>query len=237
MHFKNKMNQPIGLPVNNWREAVFPPTTNMVGQYCILEPLDIKAHASSLFNAFAKDAENMNWTYLPYGPFDSVGAFESWLETLTKNNDPFFYSVIDKKSNSAVGLASYLHIIQGHGVIEVGHIHFSPVIQRTPIATEVMFLMMQNVFNELGYRRYEWKCDSLNERSRKAALRLGFTFEGVFRQAIMYKGRNRDTAWYSIIDKEWPKLEQAFILWLNPSNFDPDGSQKVSLNDALSKQA
>ena len=128
---------------------------------------------------------------------------------------------------------SYLRINEIQGSIEVGHVHFSPLIQRTAIATESMCLMMQRAFDELGYRRYEWKCDSLNERSCKAALRLGFVFEGVFRQAVVYKGRNRDTAWYSIIDGEWPRIKEVFILWLNPSNFDSKGYQLLSFQKIL----
>jgi RimJ/RimL family protein N-acetyltransferase len=233
MKYKNELGQPVGFPVKEWREADFPPKTNMAGRYCEIVPLDVDAHAESLFNSFAKDTENKNWTYLPYGPFESFSSFKSWLSTLTDSNDPFFYSIINLKDNAVVGLASYLRITPPQGVIEVGHIHFSPLLQRTPMATEAMYLMMQRVFDELGYRRYEWKCDSLNEPSRRAALRLGFTFEGIFRQALMYKGRNRDTAWYSIIDTEWPRLKKAFELWLAPSNFDSLGHQKNSLRDFI----
>jgi len=139
-----------------------------------------------------------------------------------------FHAIIDNKTQSAVGVASYLRIDAPVGVIETGHIHYSPLMQQTPVATEAMYLMMRRVFDELGYRRYEWKCDSLNERSRNAALRLGFKYEGTFRQATMYKGRNRDTAWFSVIDKEWPSLKTAFEQWLEPGNFD-GGQQKISL--------
>ncbi len=230
---KNNLNQPIGAPVKNWVEALPPPKTEMTGLYCKIEPLDVDAHAESLFSSFAKDTENKNWTYMPYGPFDNFRDFYLWLISITEVNDPLFYSVINKEDETVVGLVSYLRINPSQGVIEVGNIHFSPTLQRTAMATEAMFLMMQRAFDELGNRRYEWKCDSLNEGSRKAALRLGFTFEGVFRQAIMYKSRNRDTAWYSIIDSEWPRLKQAFTLWLNPSNFDTQGYQRMSLRDAL----
>lgn len=237
MQYKNTMNQPIGFSIENWDKALLPPRNKILGQYCRVEPLDIAAHAEPLFNSFVSDTENLNWTYLPYGPFDSFKAFESWLKEVTANDDPLFYSIIDVKTNIAVGLASYLRINPSQGAIEVGHIHFSPDLQRTPMATEAMFLMIQRVFDELGYRRYEWKCDSLNEKSRNAATRLGFTLEGVFRQAAMYKGRNRDTAWFSIIDSEWPRLKSAFKLWLSPSNFDSEGKQEMSLSDVLSKQA
>jgi len=143
--------------------------------------------------------------------------------------DPLFHAIIDVKAGKAVGVASYLRIEPSVGVIEVCHIHYSPLIQKTPAATEAMYLMMKRVFDELGYRRYEWKCDALNEGSRKAARRLGFTFEGVFRQATIYKGRNRDTAWFSVIDKEWPTLKNAFENWLKPANFDVEDRQKTSL--------
>jgi RimJ/RimL family protein N-acetyltransferase len=170
---------------------------------------------------------------MPYGPFTSFEKFNLWLVDIAKKNDPLFYSLINKKNNVVVGLASYLRINQDQGVIEVGHIHFSPNLQRTAMATEIMFLMMLRAFEELGYRRYEWKCDALNEKSRKAALRLGFTFEGIFRQAAIYKGRNRDTAWYSITDSEWPQLKRAFTSWLKPSNFDAQGHQRMSLSEML----
>ena len=144
-------------------------------------------------------------------------------------SDPLFHAIVDKDTAQAVGVASYLRIEPTIGVIEIGHIHHSPLLQRRPAATEAMFLMMRRVFSELGYRRFEWKCDALNAPSRRAAERLGFRFEGVFRQATIYKGRNRDTAWYSILDREWPILGQAFCQWLDPANFDERGAQKVGL--------
>jgi RimJ/RimL family protein N-acetyltransferase len=151
-------------------------------------------------------------------------------------DDPLFHTIVDLESGKAIGVASYLRIEPRIGVIETGHIHYSPLLQRQPAATEAMFLMMRRVFAELGYRRYEWKCDALNAPSRRAALRLGFRFEGIFRQATLYKGRNRDTAWYSIIDQEWPALSDAYRLWLDPENFDARGVQQASLG-ALIAQA
>jgi len=201
----------------------------MEGQYCALTPLDPKAHAQALFNAFAKDVENVDWAYLPYGPFDSLPALQAWLEEIARKSDPLFYTVMDRQGK-AVGVASYLRISPANGSIEVGHIHFSPQLQRTPAATEAMYLMMKRAF-ALGYRRYEWKCNALNERSRRAALRLGLSYEGIFRQATVAKGRNRDTAWYATIDLEWPKLKAAFETWLDPANFDASGKQKMSLSD------
>ena len=229
MQYKNELGQPVGAPVENWVKALRPTRSEIVGDYCKIAPLDVNGHAESLFNSFAADTKNENWTYMPYGPFESFGEFESWLAKIASNNDPLFYSLVNKENNTVVGLASYLRINQNQGVIEVGHIHYSPALQRTPMATEIMFLMMKRAFDELGNRRYEWKCDSLNEKSRSAALRLGFTFEGIFRQGTMYKGRNRDTAWYSIIDSEWPRLKKAFRLWLDPANFDSNGRQIMSL--------
>tara|TARA_Y100001934_G_C12070599_1_gene639835 strand:- start:96 stop:731 length:636 start_codon:yes stop_codon:yes gene_type:complete len=201
----------------------------MEGQYCALTPLDPKAHAEGLFNAFAKDAENIDWTYLPYGPFESLPALQAWLEEIARQSDPLFYTLMDRQGK-AVGVASYLRISPANGSIEVGHIHYSPQLQKTPAATEAMYLMMKHAF-VLGYRRYEWKCDALNQRSRRAALRLGLSYEGIFRQATVYKGRNRDTAWYATIDLEWPKLKTAFETWLDPANFDASGKQKISLSD------
>jgi len=168
------------------------------------------------------------WTYLFSGPFATEAAYHQWLAAREHSEDPLFFAVVDGATGRATGLASYLRIDPPHGVIEVGHIAFSPPLQRTPAATEAMHLMMKNVF-DLGYRRYEWKCDSLNAPSRRAAERLGFRFEGIFRQAVVYKGRNRDTAWYSIIDAEWPALKTAFERWLDPANFDAGGRQQSSL--------
>ena len=201
----------------------------MHGRYCRLEPLDVSKHAEQLFASNALDPHGANWTYLPYGPFESFADFRSWLEQQSSSNDPLFFAIVDPLSGEAIGVASYLRITPASGSIEVGHLNFSPKLQRTPAATEAMYLMMRHAF-ELGYRRYEWKCNALNEPSRKAALRLGLSFEGIFRQATVSKGRNRDTAWYAAIDKEWPALREAFEQWLSPSNFDAQGEQRVSLS-------
>ena len=180
------------------------------------------------------------WTYLPYGPFDSLDTYRAWTEEMSRRSDPLFFAIIDRNSGHpsgrVVGLASYLRIDPAAGSIEVGHLHYSPLLQRTPAATEAMFLMMERAFN-LGYRRYEWKCDALNAPSRAAAQRLGFTFEGIFRQAVVVKGRNRDTAWFSIIDAEWPALANAFRRWLDPANFDPQGKQRERLSTLTRKLA
>jgi RimJ/RimL family protein N-acetyltransferase len=200
----------------------------MSGRFSRLEPLDPRAHTEQLWAAFSRDVDGGNWTYLFHGPYDSIETFADWIRTAASSADPMFFTVIDLARGSAVGVASYLRIAPAAGSIEVGHINFSPLLQRTPAATEAMYLMMKHAF-ELGYRRYEWKCDALNAPSRAAAERLGLTFEGVFRQALVYKGRNRDSAWYSAIDKEWPALKAAFEAWLAPSNFDQKGGQKQSL--------
>ena len=168
---------------------------------------------------------------MPYGPFDHFDDYKRWLSGICNGDDPLFHTIIEAENNTAVGVASFLRIQPRIGVIEVGHIHFSPLLQKTPIATEAMFLMMRRVFDELGYRRYEWKCDSMNANSINAAQRLGFIYEGTFRQATMYKNRNRDSAWLSITDKEWPNLKKTFQSWLSPNNLDSNGRQKNSLKE------
>lgn len=232
---QNHLGQPIGFPIDKWQECPLPPQTSMIGRYCRVEPLDPDAHAPDLYSAYQEDQEHRIWTYLGYGPFYSLDAFLAWLKQDCTQNDPLFHTILDLQSNQAVGMASYLRIEPKCGVIEVGHINYSPKLQKTPIATEAMFLMMQRVFDELDYRRYEWKCDSLNAGSRKAATRYGFTFEGIFRQATLYKNRNRDTAWYSIIDTEWPAIKAVFQQWLDAENFDKHGQQKQRLS-ALMQQ-
>jgi RimJ/RimL family protein N-acetyltransferase len=205
----------------------------MEGRFCRLVPLDPGKHARELFAANGLDKEGRNWTYLFVGPFGDFESYRAWLEQVAKSDDPLFHAIIDKKTGNAVGVATFMRIDRPNGVIEVGNINYSPLLQRKPAATEAMFLMMRRAFDELGYRRYEWKCDSLNAPSRAAALRLGFRYEGLFRQAVVYKGRNRDTAWFSIIDREWPALRSAYETWLAPENFDADGRQKRKLSDLI----
>ena len=192
---KNNFNQKIGSPVNNWKPSIYPTQEKMNGQYCDVVPFDISNHAKELFNAFNINQDRSNWTYLADGPFNSFQEYSSWLKSFCLGKDPLFYTVIDSKNSEAIGLASYLRIEPTAGVIEVGNIHFSPKLQNTAMGTEAMYLMMKKVFEEWGYRRYEWKCDNYNEPSKKAAIRLGFTFEGVFRQMQITKGRNRDKWW------------------------------------------
>ena len=201
----------------------------MSGIWCRVEILVPEKHAEELYAAYVKQRHDQDWTYLPYGPFEHFDGYQSWLTKTCSGDDPLFHTIIETETNKAVGVASFLRLQPGVGVIEVGHIHFSPLLQKTPVATEAMFLMMSRVFDELGYRRYEWKCDALNAPSRKAAKRFGFSFEGVFRQATMYKNRNRDTAWFGIIDQDWPIIKKSFQTWLKPDNFDTQGRQKKSL--------
>jgi RimJ/RimL family protein N-acetyltransferase len=169
------------------------------------------------------------WTYLAYGPFRDDAEYRDYLARHCLGDDPLMHAIVDKATGKAAGQAAYLRIDPANGVIEVGHLLFTPVLQRRVAATEAMYLMMARAFDELGYRRYEWKCDALNAPSRTAALRLGFTFEGVFRQAVVTKGRNRDTAWFAITDQEWPAIRQAFQTWLAPGNFHAGGQQKTAL--------
>jgi RimJ/RimL family protein N-acetyltransferase len=232
----NPLGQPIGAPLAGWTERPRPPRSVMTGRFCRLEPLDAARHAEPLFAALQRDVEGRNWTYLPVGPFASLAAFRAWAEPASVGDDPVFFAVIDAATGQPVGYASYLRIDPKGGVIEVGHINYTKLLQRTPAATEAMFLMMRRVFDELGYRRYEWKCNALNGPSRAAAARLGFTYEGTFRQAAVTKGHNRDTAWFSILDGEWPALKAAFERWLAPANFDAAGRQRESLA-SLTKQA
>jgi RimJ/RimL family protein N-acetyltransferase len=201
----------------------------MEGRFCRLETLEPTKHAASLYAANALDADGRMWTYLPYGPFDTLDDYVAWLEEMCGKSDPLFYAIVDKPTARAIGVASYLRIDPRAGSIEVGHLGYSPLLQRTPAATEAMFLMMERAFN-LGYRRYEWKCNALNGPSRAAALRLGFSFEGVFRQANVVKGRNRDTAWYAVMDHEWPGLKGVFLRWLHSMNFDEQGRQRARLS-------
>jgi RimJ/RimL family protein N-acetyltransferase len=228
-HF-NELGQPIGSPLPHWTARPRPPRTAMEGSFCRVEPIDPARYAADLHAAYLLDDDGRNWTYLPYGPFAHFEEYRDWLERAARSDDPLVHCIIESRSNRAVGVASFMRIDPAAGVIEVGGINYGPPLQRTPAATEAMYLMMRRVFDELGYRRYEWKCDSLNAPSRAAALRLGFHYEGMFRQATVYKARNRDTCWFSILDSEWPALKSAFEHWLDPQNFDAAGRQRQSLS-------
>jgi RimJ/RimL family protein N-acetyltransferase len=203
----------------------------MAGRYCRLEPVSVQRHEKDLFAAYSQAPDGRDWTYLFTDRPESAPDFNAYLTKLENSDDPLHFTIIDSATNRPVGTAALMRIEPVHGVIEVGSIAFSPLLKKTRAATEAMYLMMRRAFDELGYRRYEWKCDSLNAPSRAAALRYGFTFEGIFRQAIVYKGRSRDTAWYSITDAEWPRIRAAFDTWLAPANFNADGRQQRSLSN------
>jgi RimJ/RimL family protein N-acetyltransferase len=211
----------------DWTPVGAPGQVALDGDLVRLEVLDPERHAAPLFAASAGDPRL--WDYLPYGPFAGEAEFTRWLKGCAASADPLFFAIVDWKSMRAQGMASYMRIVPEHGVIEIGHIWFAPILQRTRQATEAIYLMARHAFDDLGYRRLEWKCDSLNEASRRAAVRFGFTFEGVFRQHMVIKGRNRDSAWYSMLDGEWPLVRAAFQAWLEASNFDSDGRQRQSL--------
>lgn len=231
----NELGQPVGDPVSDWSPRPVPVRTVLEGRYCRLERLHPDRHVDELFAADGHDRSGISWTYLPYGPFTNLGSYRHWVEEVCAADDPLYFAVIGTDpaaglpTHHAVGVMSYLNIVPAHGSIEVGHIHFSPLLQRQRAATEAQFLLMRYAFDELGYRRYEWKCDALNAPSRAAAERLGFCYEGTFRQATVVKGRNRDTAWYSITDQDWARVSDGFRAWLAPDNFDERARQRQPL--------
>jgi RimJ/RimL family protein N-acetyltransferase len=227
MSSTNAFGQPIGFPLPGWTPPSAPARTAMAGRYGRLEPMH-ERFAHELHMAASHDGDGRMWTYLPYGPFASQGDLRAWLVRDCLGDDPLFFAIVDAVTARAVGQAAYLNIKPAQGSVEVGHLYFSPLMKRSRVATESMYLMMRRAF-ESGYRRYEWKCDALNAPSRAAAERFGFSYEGIFRQATVVKGRNRDTAWYAVIDREWPALAAAFEAWLMPENFDDGGQQKTSL--------
>jgi RimJ/RimL family protein N-acetyltransferase len=215
-----------------WRPARPPRREPLPGKTVLLEPLSPERHGEDLFAATA--GADATWRYLPYGPFSGRDEFMAWLRERAELNDPLALVIVDRKARAARGIATFMSMVPEHGVIEIGHIWLSPQLQRTREATEAIYLMARHAFDELGNRRLEWKCDAANAASRRAAERFGFVFEGVFRQHRVIKGRNRDTAWYSITDEEWPLCRAAFEAWLAPDNFDPQGSQRHSLVDIRS---
>lgn len=215
--------------LDDWRAPPPPARVTLEGRLCRLEPLAVE-HATALHEANSLDADGRMWDYMWYGPFGDLATYRAWVEQKAASVDPLFFAIVDRVRNAPVGVASYLRIDPPNGVIEVGHLAYSPRLQRTPAATEAMYLMMRYAF-ELGYRRYEWKCNARNAASRSAAARLGFTFEGVFRQHMIVKGRSRDTAWYSVIDGEWRGVRMGFERWLDARNFDSAGRQLRTLAD------
>ena len=220
--------RPRGPYVRDWQPPPVPDGAVLDGRYARLEPLSADTHAALLYRAF--DGHDWVWDYMPVGPFASASQFHRWMREATARDDILFYAIYDKETSAWGGFASFLRIKPAAGSIEVGFINMAPQLQRTRAATEAMFLMMDWAF-AAGYRRYEWKCDALNRPSRRAAQRLGLSYEGIFRQAVVVKGRNRDTAWFAAIDREWPALKEAFQLWLSPSNFTAEGQQRERLSD------
>ncbi|MFB5744985.1 GNAT family N-acetyltransferase [Cedecea sp. P7760] len=234
----NSFQQPIGLSLPDWQRRPLPERVTLNGQFCRLEPLSVERHGAQLWQAWSQAEDSRGWTYLSVGPFDNEADFISYITGAGQSADPFHFAVVDNASGKALGTLSLMRIDPANGSIEVGFVVFSPLLQRTVQATEAHFLLMKYAFEVLGYRRYEWKCDSLNGPSRRAALRFGFRFEGVFRQMGIYKGRTRDTAWFSITDGEWPLVKLAFESWLSPENMT-NGVQRTGLaaiRDALSRQ-
>lgn len=230
MSMQDGNSDPVGPLVDGWAPRPRPSRTVLDGRTVRLEPLSA-AHVPDLFAAYSTDASGRMWTYLSVGPFEAEVDFAAWIASLVSSEDPLFFAAIEKASGKAVGIVSYLRIDPANGCLEVGWVTWSPLMQRSVTSTEAQYLLMKHAFEGLGYRRYEWKCNALNAPSMKAAERLGFTYEGTFRQAVIVKGRNRDTAWFSVIDAEWPALKTAFEAWLKPDNFDAGGLQKSRLED------
>lgn len=225
----NSHGQPVGDLVDSWSPRRPPSPRVLPGRHCRLEPLDAERHASELFAANASDESGRMWTYLPYGPFSDLASYRSWVESVAHRDDPLFFAVLSPNGHP-LGVLALQRVDVAMGTVEVGHVVFSPALQGTTAATEAVALLASTVFDELGYRRFEWKCDALNAASMRAARRFGFTYEGTFRKALVVKGRNRDTAWFSITDDEWPRVRSAYERWLSPDNFDEDGTQRTALS-------
>ncbi|HEX4487982.1 MAG TPA: GNAT family protein [Terriglobales bacterium] len=215
----------------NLTPAKRPERTTLRGRVVSIVPLNPEAHAEAIYKGSHGGDRDALWDWLFDGPFPDLAAFKSSLQQKAKSEDPLFFAIVDNKTGQAVGHATYMRIEPAHRVVEVGNILYTRALQRTFGATEAMYLMARHAFEDLGYRRYEWKCNALNAPSRRAALRFGFTFEGIFRQHLIVKGRNRDTAWFSMLDSEWPARKAAFERWMAPSNFDADGKQKTKLGE------
>lgn len=216
-------------PVLHWTPAQTPPMSPLVGRYVRLEKLDPGKHTDALYHAQSgPGSDERTWLYMGKGPFPEHADFREYVELMASTSDPAAYAVIPANGDPS-GIITYLRIAEQHGSIEIGHIWYGANIQRSPVTTEVVYLTAKHAFEDLGYRRFEWKCYANNERSKRAALRFGFTYEGTFRNHLVVRDRNRDTAWFSIIAEEWPTVKAAFEAWLDPSNFDADGRQKRDL--------
>lgn len=227
----DRFGKPVGHPVEHWTRCAMPPHSDMIGNHVIVSPLDVARDARQLFDANNKADDGSRFTYLSIEPFGDFAAYKAWLDSMVAHNDPMLHTIIDAATNTAVGVAAFMRIDRNNGVIEVGNINYAPALSKTIGGTEAMYLMMKRAFDELGYRRYEWKCDDQNAPSRAAAARYGFTYEGTFRNHMVYKGRNRNTAWFSITIEEWPAIKAAFEAWLAAENFDASGNQRKRLED------
>lgn len=217
MQIENEFGQPVGRLVPNWSPRQLPQRIQLVGNHCKIEPLSL-AHAASLYQSFTQSPDMRSWTWLSDEAPKNLEQYKNWVDHASQKNDPLFFTIFDKQNNTAIGVFSLMRIDANNGVIEVGHVHFSALLSGTIMSTEAHWLLMKYVFDTLGYRRYEWKCNSLNNPSHRAALRLGFHYEGRFRNALVTKGRNRDTDWFSIIDSEWPIVNEALQAWLSDTN-------------------
>ena len=214
--------------LSDWQPRPRPGRVVLEGRYCRLEPLDPVRHGDALFDASMAPGAEERFRWLPEGPQDRAG-YQGWLERSARLEDPMFFAAIDRASGRAEGRQALMRIVPEHGVIEVGSILWGPRMARSRVATEAFFLHARYIFDDLGYRRFEWKCNELNQPSRRAAARFGFTYEGVFRQHMVVKGRSRDSAWFSMLDGEWPRLKAAYERWLDPDNFDEQGRQRSGL--------
>lgn len=224
----NEFGQSLGETLSDWVPCAYPARVSLQGRLCRLEPLSA-SHASALYQAHQRAPDNRSWTWLTREPENSLEDYTQWVNKAILLNDPIHFAVIDQKTNMPIGSLALMRIDPSNGVVEVGHVHFSSLLSGTTMSTEAHWLLMYYAFETLGYRRYEWKCNSLNEPSHNAALRLGFQYEGCFRQAMVVKGHSRDTQWFSIIDKEWPQIGRSLECWLAPENFDAEGKQIRSL--------
>ncbi len=227
----NELGQPIGYALLDFQPGGLPNLERIEGQYVIIERLSKDKHGADLYEVYGPDSPADMWTYLFQNPVQSQEEWTKLLEQMLAVQDRFHYAIVDKESGKALGTFALMRIDRNNRVIEVGAVTYSPKLKRTRQATEAQYLLARYVFEELEYRRYEWKCDALNQPSRRAAERLGFTYEGRFRQALVYKGRNRDTDWLSMIDKDWPAVKSRLEKWLSPDNFDEKGQQIKALSD------
>lgn len=226
---ENSFGQPLGASIAGWTPRPLPARTPFDGEWCRLEPIDPSRHADALFEAYREASDGRDWTYVPIDRPDDLSAYRDHVAAQATSSDPLHFAVLDARSAAPLGTVALMRVDVSNGVIEIGHIVFSPRLKRRPAGTEAIYLLMRHVFDDLGYRRLEWKCDSLNAPSRRAAVRYGFVFEGIFRQAIVTKGRNRDTSWYALIDQDWPSVRAGLDTWLSRENFDSNGFQRRSL--------